>query len=356
MFNDLYIDIFVDRHGVDAPKVALDMAASREKSGDAAGAAFHRRMAEAAKIKLVKNSEELNRKNSVNPLNSDLYAGITNITVHSEFKITDGLIIRPIKAYIMTPYIIRYTDEPPGTKHSKPWKSASGSEFAINSEIFLHRNCTPLSFDRLNTIWWLAALIRMHHAHAIRVPVISDTSFLEHSESKLDPTLWPREVSPIGMAFDGVAWDGFMSKNTIEWLQNHFLNSSTLLESESFRLSFLAFDKSHSSTSMSEAMLLIWSAIEALFRPGRSRITHRLCAAISCYLESEKSGIDRFYNIVRELYEKRGEISHAARAPDAKSVVESYDIARRCIVKSLEVSSLPSTDELMEKYKIEHRI
>jgi hypothetical protein len=88
--------------------------------------------------------------------------------------------------------------------------------------------------------------------------------------------------------------------------------------------------------------LLIWTAIEILFDlSGEQGETKAICSALSEYVASDAQDRDRAYNVIRELYEKRGRIVHAGREIEARDFGQSFALARAAFRNVLGTAELP---------------
>jgi hypothetical protein len=130
---------------------------------------------------------------------SNLYGRLSGASLTiPEFRICEGLEIRKTYAHLTAPYVLAFAPPAhPGTHHPGPWKSAhEGLGFDITAEIFLAEDCQPTNFDRVNTLWWTLALLRLATGLPLRMPVISDTAFSDAANSPGEPTFWTVEMPP----------------------------------------------------------------------------------------------------------------------------------------------------------------
>ncbi|MEL7063210.1 MAG: hypothetical protein AAFP00_05690, partial [Bacteroidota bacterium] len=63
------------------------------------------------------------------------------------------------------------------------------------------------------------------------------------------------------------------------------------------------------------------------------------------------SARDKLYGHARELYKARGKVTHAAEPPSLKVVVDSFNLARRCYLKTIEQRETPIFSELESQWK-----
>jgi hypothetical protein len=124
---------------------------------------------------------------NVDPEHVALYGGLAGVEIEpAEFNLAPGLTLRRTFAHVMAPYILAFAPPPrPRAPHPAPWRSARGGvEFDVLVEIALATDQRPTNFDRLNTLWWVVALIRLRTGAPARVPVISDVPFAEAARNK----------------------------------------------------------------------------------------------------------------------------------------------------------------------------
>ena len=57
-------------------------------------------------------------------------------------------------------------------------------------EIALRQGTRPTGFDRLNTLWWIVALLRLSSGAPLKLPVVSDVSFSVIADGSIEPSLW----------------------------------------------------------------------------------------------------------------------------------------------------------------------
>jgi hypothetical protein len=123
------------------------------------------------------------------------------------------------------------------------------------------------------------------------------------------------------------------------------------MRDEGFGLAFRALDNAHTVSGLGSAMLLVWSAVEALYRPGQPGTTQKLCSSIAAHLDPDPSSRDRLFQEARKLHEVRGQITHAAEAPSVEALVASFQLARRCFILTIEQGVIPDGAALITKWK-----
>lgn len=352
--NDDIIKLEVALWGADTPQRHRAKASALLAAGDAAGADRWMRKAEAAERHLQDLEKERRRASEIDPQAVALYGGVAGISMNGPpIEIAPGATLSSAYTHVMSPYILAFKRPDGRGPHPPTWRTARGGGLGFDVEVqfALAEGSRPTNFDRLNTVWWLLALLRLHHAVGIHVPIISDTPFNEAVNTSREPIFWPMEMGPSRLRFDDPKTSKEISPDTLDWLRTNFVRGSELMKDSGFNLAFRALDSAHGSTMPGNAMLLIWSALEALLRPGQPNTTQKLCASIATYLEPSPSLRDRLFQDVKRLYEVRGQITHAAEHPTFDDVVASFAIARRCFLRALELTAVPDSGALMTQWK-----
>lgn len=341
-------------HGPDA----LRRAEAEVKKAEEVGNEFASKRAleklEGIKQKLDLDERERVRKKGISPEYIDLFGGLTNLKLPVDsFQICEGVRLEPVFVQVMAPYILAFSPAEEGKPNPGPWKSAGGGVgYEVTTQIILKNNSRPTNFDRLNTIWWVASLFRLLHSTGTRVPVVSDTSLNSAGEALIDPMFWPMEIEKSGIAFDGYRPEFVVPEDSLNWIRDHFKSSAHQMEDRKFNLAFSAFQSAQLVSSPAESLILLWSSIEALFRPGKNNLTHRLSLAIATFLENDLSTRDRQYSHVKKLYDVRGQVTHAAEPPEIRNVIATFSLAQRCFIKAIETEKTPVLNDLVSKWKL----
>lgn len=337
-------DIEADRLGPRAIEIALARAEDLAQKGDASGAERWREKARAFREYFEAEEAERHRKAGINPAMIALHGGLSGLRIEGTIEIVAGLRLAPTYAHVMAPFVMAFKPAEPGQAHPGPWKSASGgSAIDIHAQATLDRDATVGMFDRLNSIWFLATLLRLRISTVIRVPVVSDTAFVEVPDGK-EPVLWPIEFRrPTHVALDQ---SSEMQQNGLEWIVRNIENGAVMMQGEGFALALKTLDQAWFAESRGSIMVLLWSAIEALFRPGDRDITKTLARMIATYLTDDARVRDRRFQEIKDLYKVRGEMVHAARAPAEALIDATAKIARQVFIRAIELGEVPDPERL----------
>jgi hypothetical protein len=284
----------------------------------------------------------------MDPRTDTIYAGIAGIEIEPDhFDLGDGLSVSKTFGHFMAPFVMAFAPAEPGQAHPAPWSSVDGG-LGIDFHVQLHVPTgfkIPGFYDRLNTVWWIAALIRLRGAFSVHVPVITDQPFTEipanWSKAKIIAVeALPRRVfSPPKMTR--------LALSDLEWLRDAWKSGGILMNQHSkLNDAFQAFDASGSLPSRSVAMLAIWGALEHLFSPAKQELRFRVSANIASFLEPPGSVRLALHGKLMKLYDARSEVAHgtSARAKDAGA--ETYEIANRVLLRILRDGKVPTKESL----------
>jgi hypothetical protein len=193
---------------------------------------------------------------------SNLYAGIAEVLVpEGTFQFGEGVTLAPAHAHLMRPFLMTFRRPDssfPGMM------SASGSfGFDVVAEFFFPKEFQRNPwFDRLNSVWWLTALLRLRATPLFRVPVLSNASFSALALSSKQ-SFWPVELEAerTRLLLEPNAPDS-VSTHDLIWVREHWLSAARLMhESREFNVLFQAFDQSSFARDPLLALLLMWSAL-----------------------------------------------------------------------------------------------
>jgi hypothetical protein len=283
----------------------------------------------------------------MNPNMHDLYAGISGVALRTErFELGQGVTISQTYAHFMAPFLMAFAPAPQGKPHPAPWKSAKGGySVDIGVELFLPAACRLEHLDRLNTVWWIAALLRLKATALLFVPVISSERFGAIPAIKGEPELWPQEIYMHRMVPE-LDLNPFLDLPELEWLKAHWQDASALLMNEDFNIAMQAVDLSIWGSSPALALVAVWGALERLFSSSNQELSFRVSANIAAYLESPGRERYKCFKHVKGLYDHRSKAAHGDSKGDMTPYAETFAIARRALLKMLETRHVPQKKEL----------
>lgn len=285
--------------------------------------------------------------------NITLFGGISGaeLAVY-EYELHPGLIIRRTYAHVMAPYLMAFKKpEQERGHHPAPWKAAKGGiGFDINIEIALEKESSPTNFDRINTIWWVTALLRLISCASIRMPVVSDIQYKAIPNLDVEPNLGTIEMSQHQLKTAKLP-PSEISLQNLDWVRTVLLSGAQLMDNEFFNRAFQTYDSARWSHSAGSAILMLWASLETIFRPGRESITKNLSILIASFLYPAGSERDRAFQKIKSLYEERGKAAHDSQTPQSEELFECFSLANRSFVKCFELNTMPDPVELFEKWE-----
>ena len=291
----------------------------------------------------------------MDPERLPLFGGVAGATLSVDrFEVCEGLVLRRTYAHLMSPYILAFQrPERADQHHPAPWKPARGGHVGLDMEIeiALQVGACPTGFDRLNTLWWVLALLRLSTGAMLRVPAVSDTAFSSVAESSTEPTLWPIETLPRQLRTMPNPPEVIGEKELL-WVRQALGPGAELMNDEAFGRAFQTFDSVIWAHSSGSAIVMTWAALETLISPGPSDITKRLASSLAALLEPAGAERERLFQRLKLLYEARGSSAHASRPPEAQQLFESFDIARRAFITCIDNRELPEAEALIEMWKL----
>ena len=293
-------------------------------------------------------------QNDTDPEKLALFGGLAGAVLDAnEFEICHGLVLRRTYAHLMSPYVLAFQRPARADQHHPgPWKSTRGGAWLdVEIEVALCEGIRPTGFNRLNTLWWTLALLRLSSGASLRMPVVSDTSFAEVIESSVEPTLWPVETLPRQIITTRNPPESIGERNLF-WVRQSFLSGSELMNDGAFGRAFQTFDSSVWAHSAGSAIIMIWAALETLMRPGRTNVTKRLASSLATLLEPEGAKRQQLYQHIKSLYEARGSSAHASRSPETQQLLESFCVARRAFVHCIENRQIPNPETLQDMWRL----
>lgn len=288
-------------------------------------------------------------KTPINPNLSPLYAGLAGINLGiEEFDFGQNVILRKTYAHIMAPYMAAFSPAEEGKPHPAPWKAVSGGmSFDIQAELEIPVELKLSSwFDRVGTVWWFAALLRLKASNMTTIPVIADNSFAKIPSSESEPNFWPIEMKPTRLIpVDNP--NGNLAEPDLEWIKSYWISGGRLMNKhDDFNLAFQAIDNCIWSNSPALALVSLWGALERLFSPSNYELSFRISATIASYLEEPGKERLNLFRHIKKLYDARSKAAHGSQVEESKSFFGTYELLKRSLTKMIVEDHVPSREQL----------
>ena len=275
-----------------------------------------------------------------------LFGGISGVPLPVEtFDLGFGLTLRRTYAKVTAPFVMSFAPPPTPTAPSPgPWAALAEKSLLILTEIELAGDAPSLGFDRLNTLWFVVALLRLKLALPAKMPVLSDRSMQDIPAATERANIVPIELQLQQLL---TAPPANPALSDFEWVRDNLQAASDLMKLPTFNRAFQTFDSAVHAQTSGAGIVTAWASLETLIRPGSGRITDRLCRALAAYLEPPGPGRDRAFTSISNCYQARGGAAHAGAIPEAEEFHTAFRLARAAIVASIEAQAMPNIDALL---------
>jgi hypothetical protein len=278
-----------------------------------------------------------------------LYGGLSGAQLPTDsFELGEGVVLKRTYAHLMSPCLMAFAR--PGSEgyHPTPWKAAKGG-FGFDIEIEIRVPNTSIlssNADPRETIWWIAALLRIARVPFLIVTAISDQSFETAQESKVEPVIEPFETEPRIMASSEKSSPEIPS-DTLDWVKEKWLDGGKLLNSNpSFYSALKAFDTATVRGKTSSSLLALWGGLEQIFSPSPGELRYRVSSMLASYLEPPGESRLELYKKILKLYNDRSVAAHTARQIEHGPLVETYVLMRNTLVRIIDENVIPSQQDL----------
>lgn len=285
----------------------------------------------------------------ISPKEEFLYGGVSGVRLAAgSFDLGEKVEIRQPYAHLFSANMMAFARPAPGHPHPAPWRAAKGGfGYDIEAEIRSpSQTSLGQSFDAKETIWWIAALLRMARFPYLSIPVISNRSFGEISQSNLEPTLTPFETEGriFGPADGGVT---VLDGEHLEWVRDKWVTAGKLLnQNPKFYSVLKAFDSATLRGRASSSLLALWGGLEQIFAPSPGELRFRVAALMASYLEAHGAKRLSLYKDILKLYNERCVAAHTAQEVETGPLVQTYVIMRNVLIKMIDTNKVPTQADL----------
>lgn len=280
---------------------------------------------------------------------SRFYAGLSNIVYEGKpFHLGHGVVLRSTYAHFFGPNLVAFARASEGKHHPGPWRAARGGfGYDVEAELTVPTDRElPGSLSSEETIWLIAALIRLARHPYVTVPVISNVPFEEAAMSKQESMFWPFETVPRMLRVNG-AITLHLSKETLAWIKLVWSRTAVLIQScPSLKNALRSADFCTLEGRTSSALLAAWGALEELFSPSRNESRFRASANIAAYLEPVGPSRLKLFKSVKGLYDSRSKAAHTGKEIEADALLQTFVILRNALVKMIDEGTVPTQANL----------
>lgn len=285
----------------------------------------------------------------MNPNEESLYAGLHGVKIAEEqLDFGHGIVLSRTYAHLMAPFLMAFAPAKPGESHPAPWAAVSGGfAYDIHAELYIPKAFAPTEwFDRLNTVWWFAVLVRMVAVPHATVPVIASKPFSQCSQQAKDVQFWPVEIAHRRHLIPQVC-DDTLTNEHLNWIKLHWWQGGCLMgQSSQFSFAVQTFDRVAATGHSDLYLVALWSALEALFAVAHAELRFRVSTSIATFLEPPGAARLALQQKAGKLYDARSKVVHGAGDPRGDALVETRDLTKRVLVKIIEENHVPTREEI----------
>lgn len=281
---------------------------------------------------------------------ADLFGGITGFPLPMErFELLPGLTLSRTYAHLIAPFIIAFSPpDKPRSPHPGPWAALREGGLTILVEIKLDAGASPLGFDRLNTLWFVIALLRLRLALPLQMPLLADRALQEVPSNVEAANLLPVELNLSRLL---TAPPRIPTEADLEWVRDNIVTASELMKEAAFNRAMQTLDEAAAIQNPGAGIVIAWAAIETLIRPGSQRITDRVSRALAAYLHPPGPARDRAFGEIVESYGARGGAAHAGSLPEAEQFHAAFRFARAAVMRAIERRAVPDIEALLGQWQ-----
>jgi len=272
-----------------------------------------------------------------------IYGSVTGITLPiNTFHVCEGIELRKGFFKIFSAPMLAFAEPAtPNTHTPGPWVAIHGGfSFKSRVELVIQNLNAFDDFTPSQAMWIVAALLRLHIEAPIRINVVANVPLANLPEHKNAQAL-SFEAAPLQVGLFR-ADQADLDVEGLNWLSSALPVAARLFHDERFNRAFTLYDAATWADRIELATVLLWTSVEVLFDLGGERNkTKAICSALAEYVAHDARDRDRAYNVIRDLYGKRGSIVHAGQNIHQNDFAQSYSIVRAMFRNVLGRQALP---------------
>ena len=258
-------------------------------------------------------------------------------------EILPGIALRRVYVDTFGATMMAFAPPPtPKSHHPAPWAAVRGGftfESRVEVELTDMNACDGLTPSV--AVWLVAAVLRLRIPTPIRLAVIGNMPFDRMGERWQEVQAVAFESAPhqIG-TFTALRIEA--TEDQLSWLRDMLPVAARLYHDERFFRAFSVYDQAQWTPTPEMGTVLVWTAIEILFDLASEREkTKAICRALSEYIGANESDRDHAYQVIQNLYYKRGQTVHAGRGMASQDVIQSFRLASSAFQRVLIEGKLP---------------
>jgi len=274
----------------------------------------------------------------------ELYAGFADARLQvDDFHFGHGIALSRTFAHLSAPFLAGFLPRPP---RDSPWQTEPRS-FDVVAQLHIPEASSPLrDLDRVNTVWWLAVLLRLRATPRLTMVGLSSEPFGGDPRSWRGAGFWPVEAEPRRVELDPTAALEVRQED-LEWVRDHWLSGAELMADRAeLRRAVRFFDKSCFAPGTPEALQAVWDSLAALFLPDPRDDGRHLAANLAVFLDVPVGERDPFQHSAGELLDARLASLEGATEGLEEPLGKTYALAKRALVRIFESGYVPTLREM----------
>lgn len=272
-----------------------------------------------------------------------LYGSVAGITLPAEpIHVARGIAFRPGLFDTFSTPMMGFAEPANGGHTPAPWVPVDGAyhSFQARAEVAIEDLTALEGFGPSQAMWLIAALLRLRFEAPVRVTTVANVPLATLKERT---DIWPLAFEG-GPYQNGIFQAGRMdlTKEDLEWLSDTLPIAARFFHEERFMRALTIFDESVWASRLEIGTVFIWTAIEILFDcSGEQRKTKAISSALADCVGHDKRDRDRAYQVIVDLYDKRGRVVHSGRNIEREDFGQSRALARAAFMNVLGRKELP---------------
>lgn len=278
----------------------------------------------------------------LNPNQIPIYAAFRGAGLDvPSFELGHGLVLSRIDAYLPAPLLAGLLPGVPEINHpALRALAAQGPGLDLSAQLFIPAEFNPHRWlDRVNTVWWMATLLRLRGTPEVQVPLLSSEPFAGTPRTGEGVGFWPVEIEARQLPFEPDA-PRQISADDLFWIEAHWFPAGRLVvRNVPFNNAVKALDKAYSMTHPAPSVAALWESLETLF--GQAGVPGKAAS----FLTPEGASRAALREGVSRLYEARS-AAEAGHEPPEGFLAETYAIVKRVFLKIIEENRVPTREEI----------
>ncbi|TLP42475.1 hypothetical protein FDK21_19645 [Cohaesibacter sp. CAU 1516] len=251
------------------------------------------------------------------------------------YELNEGIEIRSSVFELFSHPMIAFSEAPKGSPTPGPWAAVQGGFHSKCRAELIVTDSSPFNgIPLLEIAWLIAALFRLKVEAPIRLAVVADIPLGELPNNDVfRGRMFEAHTVQIGCFRRERQLLSIADLHEVRELLPTLVQS---MSDETFRRAFSIFDQSIWTGRIETATTLIWTALEILMGVSNERNKSKaIPSTIAECIGMDRSDRDRAFNVVKELYKKRGRIVHAGRGAEDEDFIQLFVIARTAFLNTL---------------------